>query len=118
MAWQQPLPQHLEQAFGMEGLGNEAVHAGFEAFHPVVGEGIGGQGEDRRLAVAGQLSNLACRLQATHHRHLHVHQNKVVASVRRHVDGLGTVVGDVKTQSRVAEKFAHNFLAEWLAVRQ
>ena len=55
------------------------VHARSEAFLNVLMVGVGCEGDDgdvlRRLAV--ELSDGGSRLQAVHHRHLHVHQDRI-----------------------------------------
>ena len=67
------------RAVDVDGLGEVGVHARSEAFLNVLMVGVGCEGDDgdvlRRLAV--ELSDGGSRLQAVHHRHLHVHQDRI-----------------------------------------
>lgn len=67
------------RAVDVDGLGEVGVHARGEAFLNVLMVGVGCEGDDRdvlrRLAV--ELSDGGSRLQAVHHRHLHVHQDRI-----------------------------------------
>lgn len=67
------------RAVDVDGLGEVGVHARGEAFLNVLMVGVGCEGDDgdvlRRLAV--ELSDGGGRLQAVHHRHLHVHQDRI-----------------------------------------
>ncbi|HMX93311.1 MAG TPA: hypothetical protein PLY42_18220, partial [Nitrospira sp.] len=55
----------------IHGLGQHRVHAGVQAGPPVVGEGIGGQGDDRGGGMGRHLADAAGGLQPVHLRHLH-----------------------------------------------
>src|SRR5262249_14980299 len=63
---------------------------------PVVGHGLGGEGDDRQLREVGLLADLARRLEAIHLRHHDVHEDEVhagmVAQVRQR---LAAVAGDL-----------------------
>ena len=67
------------RAVDVDGLGEVGVHARGEAFLNVLMVGVGYEGDDgnvlRRLAV--ELSDGGSRLQAVHHQHLHVHQDRI-----------------------------------------
>ena len=67
------------RAVDVDGLGEVGVHARSEAFLNVLMVGVGCEGDDgdvlRRLAV--ELSDGGSRLQAVHHGHLHVHQDRI-----------------------------------------
>ena len=82
----QTLKQRLE-LMPLEGLRQVIVHAGGEAAQTILGEGVGGEGDDawpsawRQPESDGrdEISNLACCLDAVHDGHVHVHQNEVEA---------------------------------------
>ena len=73
--------QRRGQPFAVERLDQEAVHAGGEAGLAVLGEGVGGQRDDRRARVAAfglGGADAARGLEAVDAGHVHVHQHQVV----------------------------------------
>ena len=78
------------QALEREGLWQEGVHAGVNAFLLVVGHGIGGQGHDRqpRPLPVRLLPDQSGGGKAIHQRHLAVHQHQVKAGIADLLHGL------------------------------
>ena len=69
-----------EQCFRGDGLGEMAVGSRAQACADVFFGGVGRQHDDREACLTGgdfQASNLLDRRQTVHHRHLHVHQDKI-----------------------------------------
>ena len=79
------------------------VHAGGQIFINLVGERVGGQGDDRgALAVVAGLrrADLARGVDAVHHRHLDIHQHQVVATGPPRLDRLLAVGDDVDVDAQ------------------
>ncbi len=78
-ARQRPL-HGLVQSLGLDGLGDQVVHAGLQIFPDLMGHGVGGQRHDRGSRAAfGPFAGADHGRGGgpVHHRHLHVHQDQV-----------------------------------------
>jgi hypothetical protein len=82
------------QAIRIDRLGQVIVHAGRQAALAILGEGIGGHGDDRGRGVAGQLADAPGDFQAIDARHQQIHQDQVVAGCLHLAQGLFAVPGD------------------------
>ena len=97
-----PLQGHLEY-FDLNGLGEVVIHACRQAFLAVALHGVGCHGDNAWALFAGPpLMNGARGFQAVHFRHLHVHQNYVIALALRGLQDFQAVGDDV---SPVAHAF-------------
>ena len=78
--------------------------AGCQAFVDLILEGVGGEGDDRRLLALLLLlpSTNGCRgFKAVLDRHLHVHEHHIVAARLKTLDADGAVFGHVELVGRV-----------------
>ena len=90
------------------------VHASRQATLAILGEGIGGHGDDRRRGVAGQLADAPGDFQAIDARHQQIHQDQVVA-VDCTLRGLFAVPGDFDGQAdELLDQFGGHFAIERL----
>ncbi|MBL8477877.1 MAG: hypothetical protein JNK59_01105, partial [Sterolibacteriaceae bacterium] len=96
--------QHGEQGMWIHRLDQDVVHAGFDAAHPVLDKGVGGQGDDRYFPIAIDRAYLPRRIQPVDVRHLHVHQDGGIAPRRAHRHGLGAVIRRVHRQPDIFEQ--------------
>ena len=88
-------PDQRDRQGNVERLGDEMVHAGTAGGILVRTECAGGQGHDRQLRKLRHAAQDARRLDAIHHRHLHVHQHQVggVRVGQQPVDGNAAIFG-------------------------
>jgi hypothetical protein len=98
IAWQ-PLQQLGVELLRFDRLGDKVAHSCSVAGGTVLVEGIGRHGQNRDFGAAGQEPDRARRIQAVQHRHLDVHQDKVVGDVGGLGDGFAAVLRDVGGQS-------------------
>jgi hypothetical protein len=100
----QPLIENRIENFRRHRLGDEGVHAGFEAMPPVLVKGVGGHRDNRHGRTARQAANRPGRLDAVHFRHLHVHQDQLVIAGAEHFHRFTPVDRNIGIQ---ADGFEH-----------
>ena len=102
------------------------VHAGRLALLGVLGHRQRGHGDDRQLvetlaarrSCAGQRADPARRLQPIHHRHLDVHQHRVVIPLLHLVDGNLAIVRLVDLDAFAAQQFGGEFAVDVVVLDQ
>ena len=114
----QPAQQRAEKLLGIDRLGDEVVHARRLAALAILVEGIGGHRQDGQRRAAGQRADGARRLQTVHARHLHIHEDQVVAAATRLLQRLKAVVGDLHLQSDLGQEFHRDFLVDLVVLGQ
>ena len=91
-----PVSQFCNEFRPVDQLADIVVHADVQAGFLILRKGVGGHADDRRSACrAGQSADLAGGLQPIQFRHLHIHQDQVVAATGRLPDGGESVVGHI-----------------------
>src|SRR5262245_53406061 len=80
-----------------------AVHPGSAAPRFVALEHVGGQRDDRRVAIVFAGADAACRLEAVEIRHLHVHQDDVVVPPPGAIDRVVAAGGLIGNQAQLGE---------------
>ena len=74
------------------GLGDEAVHADFQAAVAVAGHGVGGEGNDAGLPVGWQrAADADGRFNTVEFRHLEVHEDELIGALGDGLDGFEPV---------------------------
>jgi hypothetical protein len=115
----QDAADRLVQLLLPERLGDIIVHPRLPESANLLGQGIGGHRDDRRLAGwAGQLANSARGADAVHARHLDVHQDDVVIIRLDRRERLDPVVGELDEMAGPAEDGAGQLLVHRQAVRR
>ena len=87
------------------------VHAGIEAALPVLTERVCGHGQDRHGGSRAG-ADRARGLQAVHDRHLHVHQDRVIAALANLLQGFGAVVGEIGVEADALQQLQRDFLVD------
>ena len=106
--------QHPKQRIGVNRLGHKVDHARLHALLAVFHHRVRRHRDNRYRVPTRLCTNRACRRQAVHFRHLHVHQNQVVGLRRRlqHGQGNAPVVGNVHFEPGVAQQFTGHLLVQ------
>ena len=68
--------------------------------------GVGGHGDDRQLGVVGVAPNTARRLQAVHHRHAQIHQDRIERFTQHGGDCFLAVLGVAHPHAGFFQDFA------------
>ena len=93
-----------QQSQLVDGLGEVAIHARFDAAFGVAGHGVCGHRDDRHAAMAaGQVADLPRGGVAVDQRHPHIHQHQVVLAGLHGGDGLRAIPREVDGVARLAQ---------------
>src|SRR5258708_24679324 len=95
--------QDLAEFFDTQRLAEIVVHSSSQASLPVTLHGVGGQGDDCRLAgLRESFPDKLCRLHTIHLGHVHIHQYYVVSLAREGVEHFQSIGSHVRAITEAA----------------
>jgi hypothetical protein len=104
---------------GLHRFADVGVHPGREAGRAVVGQGVGGQGDNFGVARrALQPAYLPRGLVAVHLGHLTIHHDRIVRSAHDGFDGLAPVAHAVDLRTQLLELKFRQLLIDRVVFRQ
>ena len=113
-----PVQQLGPQGFGIDRLRQMVVHPGRKAAFAIPRHGVGGHRHDRQVLQAWQLADLARGGLAVHHRHLHVHQDTIVAGLLHLSERLGPIDRQLDHKPLLLQHLGRHLLVEFVVLHQ
>jgi len=114
LPFRQPPTQNLRHLEFAEWFCQMIVHTGFDTFHPISGQGVGCQCDNRQLAAApGDATHgpdSAGGIISIHDRHLAIHENYIVRFILNSSHRHFTIFGQVNPAAKVLQNSGRNFL--------
>ena len=107
----------LAQPHAIERLGQVVIHSGVPALLFGTLHRVGRQRDDRNaLRAALARADFPCRLVPVHHRHLAVHQDRLISSGLPRGNGIGAVAHDVNFVAHPFQRAARHFLVHQIVL--
>ena len=98
-----PTLHNFVERLGLEGLGEEIVHACCSRPIALFLKRVGGERDDGQLLGPFMFSNLAGRFESGHQGHLNVHENEIMRPGQYCFERLQTVADDFDLVAALAE---------------